>query len=286
MRSSLLVWMAVLLGALGPPDAPLREGEGVLGEWVASGGRKRTYVLHVPPSYDGSRPFPLVVAFHGARGMHAFAENVGLDAAADRHGYVVASPDGSNGGGFALGCRGCTVADRAGVDDVRFFRTLVAQISRGLAIDRHRVFATGFSDGGSFSYRLACERPGDLAAVAVVSGTLFCQPGRAVPVLAIHGTDDPVIPFEQGLSAVRAWATAAGCNDSPRSVPVPAHGSDRTAVTRLEFQVCGTEVRFLQIQGGGHSWPGAPMKYPAWTGRQSAQIDASDAILEFFDKRK
>ena len=286
MRVGVLASLALLAAQTAPAASPLREGDGVLGEWVASSGRRRTYTLHVPPSYDGSRPLPLVVAFHGARGVRGFGERVGLDAAADRHGYVIASPEGTDGGGFALGCGSCTVADRAGADDVRFFRTLVAQVSRGMAIDRHRVYATGFSDGGSFTYRLACERPGDLAAVAVVSGTLFCTPGRALPVLHVHGTEDPIIPFAQGLAAVRAWAQAASCAETPATVPVAPRTSDGTSVKRLEFRVCGAEVRLLEIEGGGHNWPGAAGSAPAARGRRSGQIDASEEILAFFDRHR
>jgi len=69
------------------PAAPTRteaaDGDGVLGEWVASGGLRRTYGLHVP---EGCRAgaCPLIVAFHGAGGSHRFPENVGLYRAADR----------------------------------------------------------------------------------------------------------------------------------------------------------------------------------------------------------
>src|SRR5436190_1758241 len=134
--------------------------------------------------------------------------------------------------------------------------------------------------------RLGCERAGDLAAIAVVSGTIMCRPERPLPVLAIHGTADPVIPYVQGFSALSLWAELAGCHDSPRSVPLPPHGSDGTSVQRVEFPICATELRLLRVEGGGHSWPGAPTRYPAWTGRQSDQIDASEEILSFFDRHR
>jgi polyhydroxybutyrate depolymerase len=259
-----------------------RDGEGVLGEWVASGGLERTYSLLVPSSYDGSRPCPLVLAFHGAGGDGGVAEYVGLDRAAERAGFILASPDGV-GRSWALGCGGCTPADSLGVDDVHFVEVLVAHLASHLSIDRSRVFAAGLSDGGTFANRLACEYP--LAGAAVVAGTLFnpasCRPARPVSMMAFHGTEDDVIPFNHGASPVRLWAELDGCGPEPTAIPLPDSADDGTIVWRYEYPACrdGTEVVFLALQGGGHSWPGAPPS-------EESDIQATQEIVDFFSHHR
>jgi len=282
---------AVLAGGCGAsggaPAAPTRtavaEGEGVLGEWVASGGLERTYALHVPPGCSGARPCPLIVAFHGAGGSHRFAEGVGLYRAADRGGFVVAAPDGV-GGDWALGCGGCTLADRAGIDDVRLTATLVAHLTERLPIDPARVYATGRSDGASFTYRLACNYP--LAGAAVVAGSLFdpagCKPPRLMPLIAFHGRADTVVSYVQGALSAQKWASFDGCVTEPVPTELPDRVSDGTTVTRYDFPDCreGTEVSFFAVAGGGHNWPGSPTAETA--GLQTQDIQASEEIVDFF----
>ena len=270
------------------PTAPSRtvvaEGEGVLGEWVASGGLERSYALHVPPSCDG-RPCPLIVAFHGAGGTGRFAESVGLYRAADRAGFVVAAPDGV-GGDWALGCSGCTLADRSGIDDIRFTATLVTHLSQRLRIDPARVYATGRSDGAAFTYRLACNYP--LAGAAVVAGQLFdpasCQPPRPIPLIAFHGRADAVVSYVQGALSAQKWAILDGCGTEPVPTPLADRVSDGTTVTRYDFPDCqhGTEVTFFAIDGGGHNWPGSPTAETA--GLQTKDIEASEEIVDFFTR--
>jgi polyhydroxybutyrate depolymerase len=263
----------------GPP-----EGEGVLGQWVASGGLQRTYALHLPPNYDGTRPFPLIVAFHGASGTHQFAEDMGLFKAADRTGFIVAAPDGV-GGDWALGCGGCTLADRSGVDDVKFVGTLVTYLAQHLAIDRARVYAAGRSDGASFTYRLACDYT--LTGIAVVSGTMFnqgrCEPARPIPLIAFHGTADPVIPFNGGVGPALLWASLNGCSPTSTVTALPDLVDDGTTVTRYEYGSCheGADVTFFAVNGGGHAWPGSLVPYTSG-GLQTRDIEASEEIVDFF----
>ncbi len=274
-------------GGDGAPTAVSRtavaEGEGVLGEWVASGGLERSYALHVPPGCSGARPCPLIVAFHGAGGSGRFAENVGLYRAADRGGFVVAAPDGV-GGDWALGCGGCTLADRSGIDDIRMTATLVTHLQQRLPIDPTRVYATGRSDGATFTYHLACSYP--LAGAAVVAGMLFdpgaCQPSRPMPLIAFHGRADAVVSYVQGALAAQKWASLDGCVTEPIPTPLTDRVSDGTTVTRYDFPDCrqGTEVAFFAIDGGGHNWPGSPTAETA--GLQTHDIEASEEIVDFF----
>lgn len=126
------------------------------------GGLTRTYQVHVPASYDGSVVVPLVMDFHG------FTSNGGQQAAlsgmvqlSDREGFIVAHPDGVNNAWNVGLCCG-----NAGIDDVGFIRAVVAAIGAEANVDPQRIYATGLSNGGAISQRLACEAADLFAAAA------------------------------------------------------------------------------------------------------------------------
>lgn len=178
----------------------------------------RGFSVRVPASWDGVRPLPVVIAFHGGGGNRQSAERVTcpdgeaggsqcLAATANRAGYVVVLPDGTgsrptrnvrtwNAGGGAQGWD-CTSggACAAKVDDVRFFEVLLAEVERVVPVDRKRIFLTGLSNGAAMSHRLACERPNLVAAIAAFGGTNQYATGArcdaSIPVLQIHGSEDP-----------------------------------------------------------------------------------------------
>jgi polyhydroxybutyrate depolymerase len=230
------------------------------------GGVPRTYQLHIPAGLD--RPTGLVINLHGAGmtgGEQAALTN--YNAVADQHGFVVAYPDGIDLS-WADG-RGASIPDRQGVDDVGFLVALVEQLSREYGIAPGRVFATGLSAGAFMATRLACERADIVSAIAPVAGSLGtafpCAPSRPVSVFEVHGTADPVVPFGGGAMLGRGgysdivappamaqrWRDLNGC-------PAPVEDVPAAAVHRFTAAGCddGTEVVFVQVDGGGHTWPG------------------------------
>jgi len=229
------------------------------------GGLPRTYQLHVPAGLD--HPAGLVINLHGAGqtgGEQAAATN--YNAVADQNGFVVAYPDGIDFS-WADG-RGASVPDRQGVDDVGFLSALIDQLSRDYGIARGRVFVTGMSAGAFMATRLACERADLISAIAPVAGTLGaafpCAPSRPVSVLQVHGTADAVVPFTGGTmlgrggysDVVAAPAMAQRWRDVDRC-PAPVDNGPAGAEHRFTASGCAgsTEVVFIQIDGGGHTWP-------------------------------
>ncbi len=209
-------------------------GADVTGQ-LTFGGRVRTYVEHRPP---GFRPgLPVVLAFHGGGGTAAgMARISGLDAVADQHDFVVVYPQGV--GNSWAGGKGDTPADTAGVDDVGFTAALIDHLAAEDGIDTRRVFATGLSSGGFMTQRLGCQLADRIAGIAPVAATLIgtiaqtCAPSRAMPVLEIQGTADPLVPYAGGhvrgrgpggnptLSApatIAHWASVNGCATSPQT---------------------------------------------------------------------
>ena len=179
---------------------------------LPAGGRERSYRLWRPVSVETGKRAPLVVVLHGGFGSAGQAEqSYGWDELADRHGFLVAYPDGVGRSWNAGWC--CGAARTQEVDDVAFVRELVAEVSATDGVDPRRVFAAGVSNGGMLAYRVACESPGLLAAIGVVAGTMVCdclQPGP-VSLLHIHGLEDRSVPFWGG-AGLEAGNRRGHCN--------------------------------------------------------------------------
>ncbi|MEJ7731869.1 MAG: PHB depolymerase family esterase [Polyangiaceae bacterium] len=164
---------------------------------IVFGGETRSYLLHVPASYDHAEQTPLVMNFHGYTsdpgGQAAFS---GMSELADDKTFVVAYPAGignSWNGGLC-----CGQAASSMLDDTGFARAVVADIESKLCIDEKRVYSTGMSNGGYLTHRNGCESADIFAAIAPVAGVLGiepedCLPSRPIPVIHFHGTDDVVV---------------------------------------------------------------------------------------------
>jgi polyhydroxybutyrate depolymerase len=214
------------------------------------GGLPRTYQVHVPAGLES--PTGLVINLHGAgQTGHGQAALTNYNAVADQHGFVVAYPDGIDFS-WADG-RGASIPDRQGVDDVGFLVALIDRLTRDFGIAPGRVFVTGMSAGAFMATRLACERADIIAAVAPVAGTLGsafpCAPSRPVSVLQMNGTADQVVPFNGGTMLGRG-----GYSDI---VAAPAMAQRWRELDDCTATGCadGTDVVFIQIDGGGHDWP-------------------------------
>jgi polyhydroxybutyrate depolymerase len=242
--------------------------------------------LHVPAGYDASHPLPLLLVFHGYYGSAGGMESVtGLSAIADQKGFAIAYGSGVSQSWNAGKCCGSSASsDRP---DVQYVSDVIDHVSTELCIDPKRVYATGMSNGGMLSNRLGCELAHRLAAIAPVAGPRAidaCQPSRPLPVIAFHGTEDWIVPYDGGGSGgaepVKAsfdfWSKNAGCTDAEPAV-VHQNGS----VTCIQNAACaaGARVQLCTVQGGGHQWPGG-VAIPG-LGDQTNDISASAALVDF-----
>ncbi|HET9953662.1 MAG TPA: PHB depolymerase family esterase, partial [Polyangiaceae bacterium] len=194
----------------------------------------RSFVLHVPESYDGTTPAPLIVDFHGMgeSGMSELRSSP-YPAVTDREGVVMAFPDGLKGPlGTAWNLGPCCVAD---VDDLAFARALVARVQQSACIDPRRVYAVGVLTGGGMVYQLACHAADLFAAVAPAAFDFLeenvdeCIPRRPITEISFRGTADPRVPYGGGPSslvpgmpitflAFERWADIHHCSDSAPTV--------------------------------------------------------------------
>jgi len=319
--------VVVAMGCGPDPSRCDRAEAGAALECALPGVFDRGFSVRVPRGWDGVAALPVIVAFHGGGGNRRSAEQVtaptgepgdpqGLPAVANAAGYVVVMPDGTglrplrnvrswNAGGGTDGWQ-CVSrgACQDGVDDVAFFDQLLAELARIVPVDPGRVFLTGLSNGGAISHRLACARPGVVAAIAAVGGAnQFVAAGGAcaggVAVLQIHGTEDPCWAFATGTSAcafledgrrvgfddtLEAWRTRNGCSTEVIDTPLPDTTNDGTRSVRRVWRGCTAAVEGVRVEGGGHTWPGGDAYLGADTiGRVSRDFQASAEIVSFFN---
>lgn len=280
-------------------------GPGDHSRTVRVDGHERNYLVHVPPRYAPDTPMAVVVAFHGgganARNMVAFS---GLSEKADQAGFIVVYPEGSgrlermrtfNAGNC------CGLAAARHIDDVAFTRQVLDDLQGIANVDRHRIYATGMSNGAMMAYRLASEMSDRIAAIAPVSGpmgTRDCRPGRAVSVMHFHGDADEFAPFKGGVGrgpsgtdfysvdhSINAWVEANGCETTPLTTQLADREHDGTTVKQVRYAsgMNGAEVVLVVIAGGGHTWPGRVPRMQS-LGASTRDISANDMMWEFFER--
>lgn len=279
-------------------------------------GRRRSYLIHVPLR-RAAGPTPVVIAFHGGGGNAAgFKAYAGLDAVADREGFVVAYPNGTGPLRnrlltFNAGNNCCGSAHTQNVDDVGFAVALLADLDGRLDIDRRRVYATGHSNGAIMTYRLAAERADLIAAIVPVAGAMSLDafaPSRPVPVMHIHSVDDPRALYDGGVgppfpgtnnrvthapvqAGIDKWIARNGCASEPRTAEsrtgTPGSASDGQTATRLVYGPCktGADVIHWKLTGVGHGWPGGESGSPERIiGPRTTLVSAADEIWAFVSR--
>jgi len=287
----------------------------------------RAYDVYLPADYAAARPAPVILAIHGGGGNSRAAARTAcpdgdldsqdcLHAMANREGVAVVYPNGTrsrllpnvrtwNAGGGAKGWQ--CVSGRAcqeGVDDIAYFRALLDDLERWVAVDARRVYATGLSNGGAMSHRLACQMGDRIASIAAVGGanqyatTASCAPPRPVPVMQIHGTADPCWRYEGGEAAcaqrddltkisvdasMRVWARVNGCGPAG-GAEVLAREKDITTV-QIRWAACRADTILIRVDGGGHVWPGGWAYFGERViGPMVRGWSANRVILDFFSR--
>ncbi len=268
-----------------PALAAGSSGEGAL----TSDGIRRTYWLHLPIDYQPLQPYPLVLNFHGYADTDRMQElYTGFSRLADEMGFIVVYPQGAIGPGGKTGWASGAPA-RPDTNDVLFVGNLLDALEKGLCIDTQRIYATGFSNGGGLTALLACRMATRIAAFASVSGSYYplvpaCNPGRAVPILEIHGTDDSTVPYygtpkvyELPVPAwLGGWVELDDCQAQAQQF------FSSPDVIGLEWTGCqgdGIVVHYRLI-GGIHAWPGGVTRKPVPSVDQT--FDATQVIWDFF----
>lgn len=282
-----------------------------------AGGAEHDVRVAVPSTFDGTSALPLVVNFHGfgSNGQQQ-AVFTGYEELAEGEGFVVAHPTGVPSSTDELQRNAWEVADvdDPAKDDVAFTNELLDVLIADFCVDESRVYATGMSGGGMFTSRLVCDLSERLAAAVSVAAIAYsdtCDPFRAVPFIAIHGTDDPTVPFDADLTGTRfegeefaellfstpipdqfaEFADAMGCDPGAERV------QQSTDVFVTTYNGCDDDapLSFYEVVGGGHAWPSSPLAAPdssfadqlaAIQGYTTFDIDATVDGWAFFEQHR
>ena len=279
-------------------------------ESVDVDGHRRTLtVVHSAGPSTGA--VPMVLVFHGSMQtgsvIRSFTTNT-FDHIGSRAGAVVAYLDGHKKHWNDARIVNSSAARTDGMDDVAFAKAAIDLLQQRYNGDSAQVYAVGFSNGGQMVIRLIHEIPEALSGAAILSAT---QPvaenfgpnspqERPLPVMVVHGTDDPIVPYAGGMAkmlrvsprglGLSAPETAAyyaqrnGITAAPTTTPLDAAGRMPTHVERTEYRQPGHQpVVLYTVHGGGHTIPGPGTKAPRLImGRTDHTLDTAEAIDEFF----
>lgn len=277
-------------------------------------GTARQYLLTLPAP-AGDKPLPLVLDFHGlAEGMQVHAQESQFGPLAQKDGFVVVQP---NGTGSPL--MWDTSTDPATNKDLKFITTLLHALATEHCIDETRIYSTGLSMGAFMTSTLTCALSDRIAAAAPVAGVQMadrCQQSRPVPILAFHGTQDPILFFNGGIGydrlkgvlpgaggdqgtttttttappdvngagypeTIRKWAKKYRCGANPTDTKQAQH------VTLRSYRCpAGVAVDFTIVDGGGHSWPGSQFdkQIASIVGPTNYEVNASELIWKFLQR--
>jgi polyhydroxybutyrate depolymerase len=271
-----------------PGCPPFTDPDGPIAATVTVAGERRSFIVDVPPAYDGSSDVALILNFHG-NGSNADQQRLYTQLVAVTDAIVVAPEGTGDPQHFSL-------VPGPQNPDIAFARAIVDAVSGDFCVDPDRVFSTGISNGSGLSAEIACAAPDVFAAVALVAATigpLGCDPSTRIPVLAFHGTADAVVPFTGGplgggqnvglvlpsaQEGIGRWAEQNGCDPEPTE---ERFGND---VVHGTFSGCDADVEYHWVEGGGHVWPGATDQGRAGLlGANTQTIDASELISEWFE---
>jgi polyhydroxybutyrate depolymerase len=251
-------------------------------------GEERSYLLFVP-SRGGDGPLPLLIMLHGGgRSGREELERTRWDLTAEREGFLVAFPDGGwNDGSGRGGTR----------DDVAFIAALIDEVAQHHAVDRGRVYLTGFALGASMSFRAGYELADRIAAIAPVTGHFMLEEppplDSPVSMICFIGTEDVANPMRKdvvrisGGTGIRKpyvrdsalnWVGVLGL--PPHSTLV--YAGDGLFEERFGPGPKGEEAILYIIEGMGFQWPGGVPLLPDRVGPGTDRIIANDVIWEFF----
>ncbi|KHJ35701.1 putative ferulic acid esterase [Erysiphe necator] len=270
-----------------------------------SNGLNRSYLLHLPVTYDKNTATPLIFSFHGRGHNSSFQEALSGFSRPDWNpDAIVVYPQGINDTWQGD-------PESTNVNDMKFVSDMISSLSSNFCLDDERIYAAGKSNGGGFTNLLACDPQlsTQIAAFAPVSPAIYfpnvkssdcsgsipntlhfpCYPGRKIiPILGFHGIQDEIIPYNGGphrsscvislLHWLEEWANMQGFGS----------GVARTSlfdgnITKLEFAPCTENqgiITHYALNNWYHDWPS---RKPSVDTMRNTYIDASPIIIDFFN---
>ena len=260
--------------------------------------KTREYYLSLPK--DTSKPIPLIINFHGFRSnaidQKGFSQ---MDDYAHQNGVGVIYPEGFKKSWNV----GKAIPNNE--NDIGFINALIDSVSSNYNIDSNRIYACGFSNGGTFSYELMCGLSNKIAAFGSVGGNFsinenrLCNIDREIPLIHIHGTKDRLqnynnsdVDFLSTIESVNYWVKYNQLDIKVVENMEDIHKKDGTTVEKHTYSKnnSNTQVIHFKVVKGGHLWLGSPiadwLTLRLFFGKNNHEINSSKEIVDFFLKYK
>lgn len=257
----------------------------------------------LPPNYYESSGFSLVIALHGGGGSaEQFESTSRLSDKANSAKFIVVYPEGVQSNGLikagtwnAGSC--CDYAAEQNINNVKFIKALIDRLVSAFKVNAKKVYATGHSNGGMMAYRLACEIPDKIAAIATNGCTMVtasCNPNKPVPILHMHSELDKNVPYQGGpgdgigtrglvfnfiVAVMDGWSLRNNCTNKAQVV-VNDTNYKLTTWTNCSGNVT---LKYYLTKDGGHAWPGG-LPGSVMGDNPSKVINANNLIWDFFQQ--
>ena len=251
----------------------------------------RDYLVYVPKGRSLWRRAPLLVLCHGCKQTpEEIAQGTRITELADRLGFVVLLPRQKDSANPWRCWNWFDPRTSRGDGEAAIVAAQIRSVRRRYRIDRKRVYVAGMSSGGALAAILGVRFPRLVTAVAVHSG-IACGAAQSgmtaisvlkrgpeqdveaiavavreaampheirVPLLAIHGDRDEVVPPAHAAALVRQYLALNG--DDPARAPdaqarIP-HPDGRVEIVHDWRRDGRLVVRHVEVQGLGHAWSG------------------------------
>ncbi len=297
------------------------------GTWInrsvnVVGQGSRSYSIYIPDTGADTSARPALLSLHGGGGSALIqASTSQLVKLAHKQKLFIAFLEGSgviqtyNAGSC------CGYAKTNNIDDVLYANMVLDDISATYNVDATRIYATGFSNGGMMSHRLACEVADRIAGVAAVGGAsaefdqdlnryFTCTPSRPIPILHIHATNDLNYPYAGGIgdglsatsyypveSAIADWRTRNNVTAQAAVERVTATTTCYHYTVPVNITIPSSRVTLCKVDpinvydatneivfGGGHSWPGGVRSLAAKSDVPLMDFSANDYIWSFLNQ--
>lgn len=266
---------------------------------------EREYILHLPKNY-GTENLPLVLVFHGGGGTaQQVKDHTKFNKLADKENFIVVYPNSvdKNWNDGRIGDK--LPMDR---DDVKFISMLLDTLITNYKVNSKRIFSTGISNGGFFSFYLAHKLSERILAIAPVTANIpenlkdSFTIAMPVSLLLINGTKDPLVKYDGGFVGfkndeggrgssistswtIKIWTENNSCQQSTKIEEIDDKEDDGCKAEKTTYYKCkdGSKVILVKVIGGGHTWPGASQYLPKIIiGTVCKDFNATEMIWEFF----
>ncbi|OWV23706.1 hypothetical protein B7982_04540 [Fibrobacter sp. UWB2] len=204
--------------------------------------------IHVYAPSNLAPKSPLLISCHGMDQDPNYQQsNTHWEAVADTAGFVVVYPRGGTG---------MSTWDISGDKDTKWVVQIIEQMVKEYDIDQKRVYLSGFSMGGMFTYHAMSKIADKIAAFAPTSGTNVMGASKAmrpVPIIHPHGTSDDVLNYSQVEGFIKNYRDQFHC-PSQAEVQNNYPNSENRA-TMYTWGPCdeGVYIKHLKLEGRGHS---------------------------------